>query len=575
VDRVLFAPRALPPLPPDVAEDPGPYADWVRRREVDRRHAAEGQPDGAVLPLVMAVTGEPPPETVETLHSLQQQTSGQWTLTVVLHDSCDASFTALLAVSGLQRSGQRVRMDLAPDGTPLAGLLARGLSAAAGSDVAFLFPGDVWAPDTVAQLAAALTPDGVVYGDQDSLGADGRHFDPLLKPDYSPDFLLSSSYVGRPLALGSAVATRLPPPVGDTSSEVEHDLALKACELAHRVVHIPEVLCHRLGPLPESTSTDPRPVAAALQRRGEPGDVEPGPVAGTFRIRRGLRNECTASIVIPFRDEPRFLRACVDSIDRTLGAQAMELILIDNGSVQPETATLLDRLSDRSDVRILVDNRPFNWAELNNAGAGVATGEVLVFLNNDIEATRDGWLSALCAQALRPDIGAVGARLLYPDHRLQHCGVVIGLGGAAGHLFVGLEEEKPGYLNMAVLTRECAAVTGACLATRRDVFEELGGFDEALGVDLNDVDYCLRGLLRGWRVLVDASVELIHHESPSRGTAGDVRDIVHFIDRWRDSILSGDPFLNPNLTRVDSSCRLRGPDEKEWWHRWQSTLTRP
>jgi GT2 family glycosyltransferase len=150
--------------------------------------------------------------------------------------------------------------------------------------------------------------------------------------------------------------------------------------------------------------------------------------------------------------------------------------------------------------------------------------------------------------------------------------VVIGLGGAAGHLFVGLEEAKSGYLGMAVVARECAAVTGACLATRRDVFASLEGFDASLGVDLNDVDYCLRAQRDGLRVIFDPTVELIHHESPSRGTAGDTRDIVHFIDRWSDSILSGDPYLNPHLTRVDSSCALRGPDEKEWWQRWRSSL---
>jgi GT2 family glycosyltransferase len=171
------------------------------------------------------------------------------------------------------------------------------------------------------------------------------------------------------------------------------------------------------------------------------------------------------------------------------------------------------------------------------------------------------------------DVGAVGARLLYPDHRVQHCGVVIGLGGAAGHLFVGLDENAPGYLDLAVTTRECSGVTGACLATRRDIFEEHGRFDESLGIDLNDIDYCLRLQRAGLRVLYEPIAELIHYESTSRGTAGDVRDIVRFIERWEDSILAGDPFLNPHLTRRDSSCALRDPDENEWWQRWYRGLS--
>jgi GT2 family glycosyltransferase len=264
----------------------------------------------------------------------------------------------------------------------------------------------------------------------------------------------------------------------------------------------------------------------------------------------------------------------VDSIERTTDVVTPELVLVDNGSEQPETATLLEQLDERPGTRVCRDHRPFNWAQLNNTASSWATGDVLVFLNNDIEAVSFGWLDALCRQAERSDIGAVGARLVYPDRRLQHCGVVLGLGGAAGHVLAGLPETEPGYLDMAVTTRECSAVTGACLATRRDLFEQLGRFDESLGVDLNDVDYCLRLREAGFRVLYEASAELIHYESPSRGTASGVNDIVRFIDRWKASILSGDPYLNPHLTRLDSSCALRDPHEEDSWHRWHLGLTK-
>ncbi|HEY3843524.1 MAG TPA: glycosyltransferase family 2 protein [Acidimicrobiales bacterium] len=545
----------------------------MQRREQERSRSFEARADADPLHLVMAVTGEPPVETVQTLQGLQGQTTGRWMLTAVVHDSWHNDFTALLAVSGIQRSGQRVRVLTAGDGSGPAEMTTLGLAAASGFDVALIFPGDLWAPDTVAQLGHALAPDRVVYADEDRLDAGGSHVAPRLKPAYSPDFLLASPYVGRPLAMGSALVSGLQARGSSTAEEIEHDLALQVCEGATRVIHLPEVLCHRVGGAIESPASDSDlHVVAALARRGDAATVRPGPAVGTFRLLRDAPSTCTVSIIIPFRDEPRFLRTCVDSIDATKGAQPTEYVLVDNGSVLPETATLLDQLGGRPDVRVLSDRRPFNWAELNNVAADTASGDVLVFLNNDIEATSVGWLAVLCAQALRADVGAVGARLLYPDRRLQHCGVVIGLGGAAGHLFVGLEEAKSGYLGMAVVARECAAVTGACLATRRDVFASLEGFDASLGVDLNDVDYCLRAQRDGLRVIFDPTVELIHHESPSRGTAGDTRDIVHFIDRWSDSILSGDPYLNPHLTRVDSSCALRGPDEKEWWQRWRSSL---
>jgi GT2 family glycosyltransferase len=439
-----------------------------------------------------------------------------------------------------------------------------------------LFPGDVWAPDAVALLSATLTPTGVVYADEDVLQADGTWGAPRLKPQFSPDFLLSSAYIGRPLAMGAAVADHLPRLVA-CGAALEHECALAATELAETVTHIPEVLCHRSAGLHDGLGfTSVAHIEETLRRRGDEGRVAAHPPSGPFRIVRSASTKSTVSIVIPFRDQPRFLRTCVDSVTATADvAGGVELVLIDNGSTDPETLTLLDLLTDRPDVRILTDSRPFNWAALNNAGALEAEGSILLFLNNDIEAHQNGWLSALCAQAVRPDVGAAGARLLYPDRRLQHCGLVVGLTGAAGHPLAGLPEHDPGYLQMATATRECSAVTGACLATRREVFESLDGFDETLGVDLNDVDYCLRAAELGLRTVYEPAAELIHHESPSRGTAGGTGDVVKFLDRWSGYISEGDRYFNSHLTRADPSCGLARPGEEDDWNRWYATLKTP
>lgn len=557
---------------PDVGEDPVAYDEWVRQREADRSSRPTAAPSGT-LRVVMVIEGPPPPETISSLQSLAAQTTSSWGLSIAAHRDSQPEVAALLAVSGLRGHFDIVGCD--PD-TPYEGLLQSVLEAARGRDVALIFPGDVWAPDTVALLSAALPSDGVAYADEDAIDGTGRHRDPRLKPAYSPEFLLRKDCVGRPLALSARVVQALPPAAAGVPQARDHDLALRACQVAASVQHVPEVLCHRRtrsDPVAPTVAGAFDHVAAALARIGTVADVVPGPAAGSVRIERIPHKVRTASLVIPLRDEPRLLRACVDSVDRTTGAVVPDYVLVDNGSVQPETATLLEQLTRRSDVQVVRDDRPFNWAALNNLGAARATGDVLVFLNNDIEALSNGWLDALCAQAERPDVGAVGARLLYPDRRLQHCGVVIGLGGAAGHLFVGLEADAPGYLGMAVTARECSGVTGACLATLRETFEAQGRFDESLGIDLNDIDYCLRLQRSGLRVLYEPIAELVHHESPSRGTAGAVGDIVHFIDRWKASILHGDPYLNPHLTRMDSSCALRSPGEEEWWQRWYAGLT--
>jgi O-antigen biosynthesis protein len=545
----------------------------MRGREEQRVRAARPS-RGSTLSLVMVVAEADPAAMRRTLESLRAQTGSGWSLTVVTPEGRLDELRALVRSSSSLRDRRRVQILGAADSLEC-DLLWEGINATRGSPRALIFPGDLWAPDAVALLSAALTPTSVVYADEDEARPDGTYAAPRLKPDFSPEFLLTTAYVGRPLAIGASVADGLPRLVGSGTAALEHECALSASEAADVVTHIPEVLCHRsVGPGEVKGPSSVRHIQEMFRRRGASGGVEAGPAPGDYRILRAAATGVPVSILIPFRDEPRLLRTCVDSIIATTARHdSVELVLIDNGSSDPETLTLVERLGSHPDICVVTDPQPFNWAALNNAGARAARGEVLLFLNNDIEAHQGGWLSALCAQALRPDVAAAGARLLYPDRRLQHCGLVVGLTGAAGHVLGGLSQDEPGYLCMATAARECSAVTGACLATRREVFELLGGFDETLGVDLNDVDYCLRAGTMGFRTIYEPAAELIHHESPSRGTAGGVGDIVNFMDRWKGHISDGDRYLNPHLTREDPSCGLARPGEADDWNRWYATLT--
>lgn len=564
---MLFAPRELPPLRPDVSQDPLPYDAWARARERTRRRLRRPSA-GEPLRLIALVTSEPSDDLRRTLEALRAQSDSRWSLTVVAPDEWVAACRSL---ASRQRSARRTTILTAPPDALPRDLLRLGLQTPTKAAVALVFPGDVWAPSAVAMLRAALENHDAAYGDEDRIDGQGRRVEPRLKPDYSPDFLTSSAYVGRPFAFRTHLLRDVEF-AAQQLSELEHECALSAAGIAKSVAHVPEVLCHRTGgpPIPPRGADH---IRASLRRRNDESAVQPSPTAGTFEVLRTAPTGTRVSVIIPFRDQPRFLRTCVDSVRATSGDVYYELLLVDNGSSEPETATLIETLGDRTGVRLLTDPRPFNWAALNNAAAQEACGDVLVFLNNDIEAQRVGWLDALCAQAVRPDVGAVGARLLYPDRRLQHCGIVVGLTGAAGHPLAGLDPDAEGYLHMASVARECSAVTGACMATRRETFEELGMFDESLGVDLNDVDYCLRAWQRGYRVVYEPRAELIHHESPSRGTAGGVGDVINFVNRWRGYIDASDPYLNPHLTRADPSCALAGPEEKEAWRQWHSTLT--
>ena len=277
-----------------------------------------------------------------------------------------------------------------------------GIAFSAGAPISLLFPGDVWAPDAVSLLNRSLSPDGVVYGDSDLLGPEGTYLSPRFKPDYSPDLLLSSSYIGAPLALGEDVARRLPRPRGPSLEAIEHECALGACEVAGSVHHVAEILCHR-STTESSGELDPlgsgEHIGTALRRRGDQGQVVRGRVPGTYRILRSAGTNASVSILIPFRDQPRLLRTCVDSVNATTMSHDVEFVLIDNGSTDPEVLTLMEDLDRRANVTVITDPRPFNWAELNNAGAHAARSEFLLFLNNDIEARRRGL--AFCARRPR------------------------------------------------------------------------------------------------------------------------------------------------------------------------------
>lgn len=557
-ERLLFAPQSPRPLRPDAASDGVRYRRWAAARE-EWRLTVEAPPlPGPEIAVLVVDDGATPGALRTTLDALARQTSDSWQLSITLIGSPALDVESAVA-DALGGARGRVRMHTEPEGTHRASACASALEESSAPAFAILAPGDRLAPDAVAQLSAALVDADVAYADEDRAHAHGLFDAPLLKPGWSPELLLGYRYTGHPVALRVApvIAAGGIRPVED--GDWEHDLLLRVTERTARVAHVAAVLCHRDARMryPDAAGPPgPGAVVAALERRQEAAEVTPGPLPATWRVRRHAGHPPSVSAIVPFKDSTRLLRACVDSLRETAAGVMLEVLLVDNGSTEPETATLVDLLSARDRVRVLRDDRPFNWAALNNAAAADARGEVLLFMNDDVRALRPGWLELLAAHALRPEIGAAGARLLYPDGRLQHGGIALGLAGATGHVLAGLEAGLPGYLGMAVLTRDVTAVTGACMATGREVFERLGGFDEGLGLDFNDVDYCLRARSRGLRVVYEPGAELVHHESPSRGTSGSEETAAAFLARWGETVAAGDHFWNPQLSHRDPSAAL-------------------
>lgn len=587
------------PYPLNASEDRRAYHRWLTARRLPvvvggasdppLRRAVTRSPLTRRAPLVsllVPVWHTPIWVLERCVSSVLAQSFRDWELCLCDDASGDPELTAYLR--SLQRVDRRIRTSALAVNGGISAATNGALAMARGRFVAFLDHDDELTPDALEVAAAAIAADpdaDVLYSDEDKIDASGERFDPLFKPDWSPDLLLSFQYLGHLTLMRRDLVVELGGLRSDYDGSQDYDLALRATERACRIVHIPEVLYH-WRTLPGSAASDSSGVVAkpwayeaglraiedALHRRGEEAEVtKEARFAGRYHVRRKLTSRPLVSIIVPFRDEPALLATCCESLRADPGYDRIELVLVDNGSELPETAALLDRLGRGAGVKIMSAPGPFNWAAINNAAVREATGEVLLFSNNDIEARAPRWLHAMLGHALRPEVGAVGARLLYPDGAIQHAGVVVGLGGIAGHVLRGLPGEHPGYNSMAFQTRNCSVVTGACMMTRREVFDSVGGFDERLPVAFNDVDYCLKLREKEFLVVYTPLAELIHHESRSRGHTDDLAESRRILERWAQVIIAGDPYLNTHLSHWRYWCPLSTAQEDDRWKTYLET----
>ncbi len=373
-----------------------------------------------------------------------------------------------------------------------------------------------------ADAAAANPAWRLIYADEDRLHENERHM-PIFKPVFAPELNRRMAYLGGCVCVGGAEITG---PPGASIAEWAASLAGRLEPAS--IGRVTRILFHRDAGAPEAPL---RPVPT-------PDWPEP-----------------SVAIIIPTRNHAALLGACVDSIRSITAypADKIHFVIIDNGSDQPDALDLLDRLGRDTQIQVIRDPSPFNYAHLNNVAAAAAAQDVLLFLNNDTEIVEPGWLQAMAGWAATPGIGVVGPKLLYPDRTIQHAGVVLGIGGVAGHSFVGLAADSPGYLGLAGVTREVAALTGACIAVRRSLFEEIGGFDEHLEIAFNDTALCCEALRRGNRNLYLGDVAVIHHESKSRGFDDTAEKLARFRSECAHvrlkykPLFDQDPYYSPNL----------------------------
>lgn len=397
----------------------------------------------------------------------------------------------------------------------------------------------------------------VIYADEDCLTSDGSRIHPWFKPGYTPESFWSSPWLeGLSLWRLSWLRTnRLPLPPFD--SEERWCWTMQALTLMPRIAGVPKILSHWLDYPPQITEEARKLRASFLQSTLNRIGVNVSSVTphikqqGCFHIQWASPSRATCRIVIPTRDRSDLLETCLQSVWRTRSLCAnsleLEIVVMDNGSVEESTNDLFSRwrLKLANRFRVIPDPLRFNWSRLNNIGAQECNADLLLFLNNDIQALEPGWLDAMSSQALRPEIGCVGALLLYPSLRIQHAGVVVGMHGGADHAYAGLPYPTSTHRGRAQLLTNWGAVTGACLMVRSELFHTAGGFDEALPVEFNDVEFCLRIAQLGYRHVVTPDAVLIHHESQTRdarasSTAADAH--VRLTQFWNSRLTSTSPY---------------------------------
>jgi O-antigen biosynthesis protein len=488
--------------------------------------------------------------------TLEEQSYERWELCVAM--SPDAA--------AVESFGTRRRVRIIEADDPL---WSDALRLATGDYIAFLEPGDRLARAALFELVARLQsePDlDVVYSDEDLLDVIGRRGEPLFKPDWSPDLLLATNYLQRFGIFRRNRIGEIGAFAPDAGRAQPYDFALRLTEQTTRIAHVPQVLYHsRDQPTVDAVLARRRAsrdeslvLVSALARRGRPGRTTPlyarrGPRC--YATRFDLQQRPLVSIIIPTKDKQPLLETTLNSVWKFTDYDRYEIIVVDNQSTDPDAVRYLASLPPR--CQVYQWSKPFNYSALNNFGVQHARGEQLLFLNNDVEVIQPDWLTAMLEHAQRPEVGAIGARLLYADGHIQHAGVVVGINRVAANAFRSWPGEAMGSLRLADLTRNTSAVTGACMMVPRRIFDEVGGFDENLRVVLNDVDLCLKIRERGYLVVYTPHALLYHYEGSSRGRLHPPPDEKVFEKRWSGFLDRGDPYYNPNLTDTHDDWRIK------------------
>jgi len=562
------------------------FQRWLWRNhprpwQLDEMETASRAGRPLLLSLLLPVYRPDPLHLADAVESVLAQASPHWQLCIYVDGPQSPETTALLSAYSLL--DDRVKVSCGQERRHISHASNQALLLAEGEYVALLDQDDVLPAHALFHVGSYLSSNpstDFLYTDEANIGEDGKLCRPFFKPGWSPDYFNAVMYTCHLQVFRRSLLVDMDGFREGLEGSQDWDLVLRLVEQTQEIAQLEDILYHwRIHP--GSTAMEGggaknyaqkaalRAISEAIVRRGEPGEVRPAPAApGCFEVRYQILHPGRTSVLIPFRDQPEVLARCLHAFKNTARDEDVEFVLIDNGSVLPQTHQLLQdwvlELGPR--LRLIQMDEPFNYAKLHNAVVPQCSGDYLLLLNNDTEMLVEGWLPAMVEYAQKPRIGAVGGYMLYPDGRtIQHAGVILGLGGYASHSHHGLADGQHDYFNRTKLVGNFLSLCAACLMCRKEVFEEVGGFDEAFSHNYNDVDFCLKLHEAGYDNVYVPHVRLIHHESLTRGQESSPEHQRRFekekqllARRW-SHLIDNDPFYNIHLTRDFSDFRIREP----------------
>ena len=546
------------------------YKIWIRKNELPIKPVYK-EIDNFSVPLISIVTPvymTPPNILQETINSVLLQDYPKWELCIVNGSPEIDEIVKIL--NRFSEKDTRIKIKTLESNLGIAGNTNAAIKMAEGEFIAFLDHDDLIAPFALSSIVEALQSypqTDIFYSDEDKLNQEGtKRYNPFFKPAYSPDYLRSVNYICHFLVIRKSLGEQLGWLRCGFEGAQDFDLILRATENSRFITHIPKILYHwRAIHGSTALSADSKnyvseagikAVSEHLHRIGIKGKVIPGPLPTSYKILYSRPEKPPLiSIIIPNHDHTDDLKKCVYSIITRSTYNNYEILIMENNSNENALFLTYKELDRYENIRILKYNHPFNFSEINNFAVNSANGELLLFLNNDTEIITQDWMEQMLSFALRPDVGIVGAKLIYPDNTLQHGGVIIGIGGIAGHSYKGKPENDLGDFLRLGVPQNYSAVTAACLMIRKKLFIEAGGFDPLFQLAFGDIDFCLQIMQKGYRNVWTPFAELYHFESKTRGLDDTPEkkkrvdcEITTFKLKWHSFLDGGDPYYNPNLT---------------------------